>query len=114
MHELTAPDQALASRVLESVGHEHRLVAYRYRPRAGGIRTHLYSFEEVALLLNDKYPRLNLEKLQEWLQEVIQDEELADRVAEVVESSASDRDRMLSVRSLMEERLNQCKKAASV
>jgi hypothetical protein len=112
MTRLAAPQADLVDRVLGRVGYEHRLVGYRVRRRAGAIPVHLYGFDEVVQLLADKYPRLDLAKLEEWLRSAIGDHELADRVAEVVGAETSDRDRMLRVRTLMSERLSQCDRRA--
>ena len=70
------------------------------------------SFEEVVHLLNDKFPQLSLQRLEDWLTVVIQDEELAARIAETRQSDGSDHDRLLQARMLMSERLCQCKNTA--
>jgi hypothetical protein len=72
----------------------------------------LYSFEEVVHLLNDKFPRLSFQRLQEWLRTIIKDAELATKIADAVEREDNDRNRTERTRILMKERLCQCKKAA--
>lgn len=112
MQRLAEPDDSLVSRVLNEVGFEDRLIGYRVRRRAGPIRASMYSFEEVVHLLNDGFPCLNLQELAEWIGTVIKDAELSARIKEAIELHSNDRDRMLSIRILMGQRLCQCKKAA--
>jgi hypothetical protein len=114
MRELSEPDDALVSRVLSEVGFENRLTGYRFRQRVGAIPASLYSFEEVVHLLNDKFPRLSFQGLEEWLRTVVRDEELATQIADAVEQEGNDRDRTVRIRILMAERLCQCKKANGV
>ncbi|UCE47333.1 MAG: hypothetical protein JSW47_17240 [Phycisphaerales bacterium] len=114
MQRLSEPDQSLVSRVINEVSFEERLIGYRMRERAGALMTSLYSFEEVVHLLNDKFPRLSFQRLEEWLRTVIRDEELAAQIADAVEQEGNDRDRTVRVRMLMGERLCQCKKANEV
>jgi hypothetical protein len=109
MRNLSTPDQDVVSRVTRKVRFEDRLVGYRVRRRAGAIAVALYSVEEVVHLLNDRFPQLSLERLEEWLRAVIRDEELANRIVEVAHVETNDREKMLQVRSLMRERLCQCK-----
>ena len=108
---LSEPDIHLVSRLLKEVGFEDRLIGYRMRERVGPIRVSLYSFEEVVHLLNDSLPYLNLKKLVEWIEVVVKDEELAARIAETVKREANDQCRMLRIRTLMGERLCQCRRA---
>ena len=113
MQRLSSPDQSLVTRILTEVSYEQRLMGYRYRPRWGGIPAHVYRFRDVVRLLSDKYPRINLNELVQWLRTAMGDEELADRVAEAIEVEPSDRQKMVAVRSLMEERLKQCASPAA-
>ena len=112
MKGLSEPTEELVSHVTGKVGFENRLVGYRLRQRAGALMTPLYGFEEVVHLLNDKFPQLSLQRLEEWLRTVIGDGELADRIAEIAREDTCDRDRMLRVGSIMGERLCQCKLAS--
>jgi hypothetical protein len=111
MQTLSTPDEQLAARVLREVGFEERLVGYRLRERTGPMPSSLYSFEEVVHLLGDKCPYVSLERLEQWVDSVTEDAELAAAIAKVIEEETNDRDRMLRVKTLMGERLCQCKKA---
>lgn len=112
MQVLSEPDQALAARVLQEVTYDQRLVGYRCRARWGQIRAHIYSFKDAALLLRDKRPMISLSDLEDWLRTVIVDPELADRVAQAAREAPTERDRMLQVSSLLDERLAQCRQVA--
>jgi hypothetical protein len=111
MEKLREPERDLATRVLNEVGFEDRLIGYRLRERAGAIMTPLYSFEEIVHLLNDRFPQLNFNRLEKWIRDVMGDEELAARIKEAIEQKSNDHDRTHSIRILMGERLCQCKKA---
>jgi len=111
MQTLSTPDEQLASRVLREVGFDQRLVGYRMRERTGPIPASLYSFEEVVHLLSDQSPYVSLDRLQQWVETVTEDSELAAAIASVTEEETNDRDRMQRVGTLLGERLCQCKKA---
>ncbi len=111
MQTLSTPDEHLRARVLREVDFEQRLVGYRVRERTGPMPASLYSFEEVVHLLGDTYPYVSLEQLQQWVETVAEDAELAAAIADVIQEQTNDRDRMLHIRTLMGERLCQCKRA---
>ena len=111
MEKLSKPDKKLVSRVLNEVGFNERIVGYRVRQRSGPAMTTMYSFEEIVNFLNDKFPLLKFEELKRWLKDVLKDEELAMRIAEVVEEEKNDHDRTQRIKELMVERLSQCKNA---
>ena len=48
----------------------------------------IYSFEEIVNFLNDRFPLLKFEELKSWLKDIRIDEELAMKVAEVVEEES--------------------------
>ena len=54
MQGLSDTSPGLGQRIFQDVTYEQRLTGYRRRPRWGQIRTYMYSFKEVALLLKDK------------------------------------------------------------
>ncbi len=111
MQPLSTPDRHLAARVLSQVGFDRRLVGYRLRERTGPMPTSLYSFEEVVHLLGDKFPYVNLKSLERWVETVTEDTELAAAMADAIQEEANDRDRTARIRTLMAERLCQCKRA---
>jgi hypothetical protein len=94
---------------MSEVDFDRRLVGNRVRPRWGSIQADLYSVREVALLLSDKHPAIELDRLERWLRTTIGDEELADRVQELQSADLSDRELLQRVRLLVEERLEQCR-----
>ena len=106
---LAEPNAALVARVMSEVDFDRRLVGNRVRPRWGSIQADLYSVREVALLLSDKHPAIELDRLEQWLRTTIGDEELADRVQEVQSEDLSDRELLQRVRLLVEKRLEQCR-----
>jgi len=108
MTELSEPSADLVSRVTAQLEFKHRFVGYRVRKRAGPMAIAAYNLEEVVGLLNDEFPQLNLERLEEWVRTVIGDEELADRISEAIATEKRDHDRILRVRRLMSQRLCQC------
>jgi hypothetical protein len=115
MNSLKQPEPDLITRVLGEVDFAQRLVGYRYRGRWSSIPADLYSVREVALLLSDKCPAIELDRLEQWLRDTIGDTELADLVAAIVEQSeVNDRERLRQVRALLDERLAQCRAASSV
>ncbi len=111
MSTLSTPDEALRARVLREVDFPHRLIGHRMRERMGPIPVSLYSFEEVLHLLDDKFPYVNPQRLEEWLDTVTEDRELAAAIGDVIQERTNDQERMLSIKLLMGERLCQCKKA---
>lgn len=113
MKELSKPDEELVFRVLGEVGFEERIVGYRISERLGSARTSMYSFEEVVNFLNDKFPQLEFEELEKWIRVVMKDEELALKIAKAVEEETNDHDRIERIKTLMQERLSQCKNAVS-
>ena len=111
MQTLSTPDEHLVARVLREVGFDQRIVGYRMRERTGPMPASLYSFEEVVHLLGDKFPYVNLQQLQQWVDSVTEDSELAAAIASVIREETNDHDRLSRVRALMAERLCQCGRA---
>lgn len=111
MQTLSTPDEHLAARVLREVDFDQRLIGYRMRERTGPMPTSLYSFEEVVHLLGDKSPYVSVEQLEQWVETVTEDAELAAAMANVRQEETNDRDRMLRIKTLMGERLCQSKRA---
>ncbi len=112
MKKLSEPSRELGAGILKKVPFENRFIGYRLGERHGAGRVISYSFQEVVNLLRGPMPRVDFDALQEWVREVMADGELAERMAAAVEEETNDRDRVVSIRNLMEERLVQCKKMA--
>jgi hypothetical protein len=109
--KLRFPSDDLSKNVLTEVDFEDRLEGFLLRERSGPIPVTMYSFEEVASLLNDPHPRLGFIELETWIRKTMRDKELADQVADAVRMESSDQNRSLRIKELMEERLDQCKKS---
>ena len=109
MQTLSTPDEHLAARVLREVDFDRRLVGYRLRERTGPMPEPLYSFEEVVHLLGDRFPYVSPKRLEQWVDSVTEDTELAAAIADAIKEETNDRDRILRIRTLMAERLCQCK-----
>jgi hypothetical protein len=110
MGKLRVPSNDLSKRILTEVGFEHRLVGFSLHERTGPNPVTMYSFEEVVSLLNDPHPRLDFNELEIWVRKTIDDQELAEQIAEAIGKGKSDQNRSDRIRKLMEERLSQCKK----
>jgi hypothetical protein len=109
MSILSKPSRKLASRIVNEVGFEDRIIAYRLRERTGPLAMTLYSFEEVVTFLRDPFPRINFQALQSWINDVMGDGELAEKVKTVINEEPDGAARVQLVRDLMEERLGQSK-----
>ena len=77
MSVLSRPSRKLASRIVNEVDFEDRIIGYRLRERTGPLAMTLYSFEEVVTFLRDPFPRVNFHALQSWINDVMGDGELA-------------------------------------
>jgi hypothetical protein len=108
--KLREPSQPLAMKVLTEVDFEHRLNGFILRQRAGAVPVTMYSFEEVVSLLHDHHSRLDFKQLEEWIRSVMSDTELAKHIAQAIRKGNNDQERAASIRNLMEERLNQCRR----
>jgi hypothetical protein len=105
MKRLPEPSSALSGRILSEVGFNDRFIGYRLRQRTGAAPVTLYSFGEVFGLLSDPHPRIDFDRLEEWIRDVMKDTALADKIKEVVKEDFSGSEKTLRIRDLMEERL---------
>ena len=108
MKKLSIPSRALNNRILKKVTYENRFIGYRLSERHGACRITSYSFQEVLNLVRGEMPRVDFFALQEWIRQVMGDEELAEKMATAIKEETNDHDRAVSARNLMEERLAQC------
>jgi hypothetical protein len=113
MEKLTFPSKRLAARILSEVGFEDRLMGYRLGERTGPMSIPLYSFEEVVGLLNEPHPRIDFNRLEEWVRDSMGDVELAGKIRDLLREDISDQDRSLRIRDLMALRLHQCLESIS-
>jgi hypothetical protein len=109
MENLSTPSRALASRVVQEVNFEDRLIGSILHLRAGIRIVSLYSLEELFMLLKEPYPQIDVAQLENWIRTIIHDEELADRIKSVTLQKAGDKDTVHSIRDLVGWRLIQCK-----
>jgi len=110
MEKLRDPSRELAKRILTEVDFEDRLVGFSLHERTGPNPVTMYSFEEVVSLLNDPHPRLDFSELEIWVRKTMDDQELAEQIAEAIGKGKSDQNRSDRIKELMEERLDQCKR----
>ena len=111
MKNLSMPTKKVISRVLQEVDFEDRLVAHSLHVRAGIKCLSLYSLDEVFALLNAPHPQIDFNRLTVWIRDVIQDEELAERIQTTIAQEANDHDKIIQTRNLVGLRLDQCKRA---
>lgn len=109
---LLKPNKKLAQRILKEVGFDDRIEGYRLRKRTGALPTTMYSFQELAGFLSDTCPRIDFTRLMNWIDNVMEDRELADKIDAVIRTDHSDREKMSKIGELVVFRLVQCKKAA--
>ena len=103
------PTRELSRRVLTKVDFENRFIGSKLRERSGPQMVTSYSFKEVVQLLQDRLPGVNLEHLQNWVRNVMGDDELADKILEISKAKATYVQQVGKIRNLMEKRLEQCR-----
>jgi hypothetical protein len=114
MPELAPPHNKIAFKILSQVSFEDRLIGYCVGERSGASSISLYSFQEVIDFLGSTFPQIDFKDLERWTRLVIGDEELGKSISNAVEAEPNDHERTQRIRTLMEERLGQCKKQARV
>ena len=105
--QLSEPSEELAARILARVSFNDRYTLAMVHPHTGPLPMDVYSFQEVANLLNAPGLHLDLKTLAKWMEEVMGDEELAARVLEAIDEGPQKK--ALLTRALMQERLDQCR-----
>ena len=110
MENLSTPSKKVISQILQEVDFKDRIIGYSVNFRSGPDRISLYSLEEVFALLIVPHPQVDFNQLAMWVRDIIQDEELADRIKTVIAHKASNRDTVLRIRNLIGWRLIQCKR----
>ena len=112
MWNLLTPSPALITRILKEVDFENRFIGGSLHLRAGVRVVSLYRLEEVFMLLNKPYPQIDLHKLHVWISTVIQDEELAHGVKQVIAGDESESHKMLAARDMIGMRILKCRQYA--
>jgi hypothetical protein len=112
---LSPPNDELAMRILQAVPYKDRIPAGRLTPRMGITRGSVRGLPELHLYLapDDRtLPGINLDRLADWIEQVIRDPELAGAVRATTLTSGSYVDRCLKVHELVGLRLDQAREAA--
>ena len=109
MENLSTPSRALASRVVQEVNFEDRLIGSILYLRAGVRIVSLYSLEEVFLLLKEPYPQIDPAQLENWIRTILHDGELADSIKAITLEETGNQDILPCIRDLVGWRLIQCK-----
>ena len=104
---LSQPSEELAARILTRVSFNDRFTAAMVHPHTGPLPVSAYSFQEIANLLNAPDLQPDLRVLAEWMERVMGDEELAAMILEALDKGP--KKKTLLTRSLMQERLEQCR-----
>jgi hypothetical protein len=111
---LSPPSEELARRILGKVAYQNRLPAGRLSPRLGITRGSVRGLPELHLYLtpDDRtLPALSLERLANWVEQIIADGELAGRIRASADASASYVDGCIRVQELVGQRLQQARES---
>jgi hypothetical protein len=109
---LSPPNDELAMRILQAVPYKDRIPAGRLTPRMGITRGSVRGLPELHLHLapDDRtLPGINLDRLADWIEQVIRDPELAGAVRAATRAAGSHVDGCLKVHELVGLRLDQAK-----
>jgi hypothetical protein len=116
---LSPPSEDLARRILTEVGWEERIEGFFEAPMRGKLREYIFKFRDAANLLRADvsdpwstssgfFGYFEFNELQAWVRDVFGDRELADAIGNILAADASLKERIESIKSLMEHRLRQC------
>ena len=94
------------------VDFENRFIGGSLHLRAGVEVVSLYRLEEIFMLLHKPHPQIDLKKLHSWIGTVIQDEELAHGIEQIIAGDGSDLNKMLAARDMIGMRILQCRQSA--
>ena len=109
MENLSEPSPELVSLISREVDFKDRLIGSNLHERAGIKTISLYSLHELYMMLNKRYPQIDLYKVERWVRMVIKDEELAAKIKTLLEQPGIDLDKLLQTRDLIGLRLTQCR-----
>lgn len=122
MARLPEPSKDVATRILSEVPYNDRLIGFRMTPRSGNTPLSLYAFEEAVKFLHvdsledlltpgskGSVGYIDLEALKGWVSRVMDDQDLAAAIDEIVRNNDNYHDQANAVQTLMDERLQQCK-----
>jgi hypothetical protein len=112
---LSPPDELLASRILASVPYQDRFPAGRLSPRLGITRGSVRGLPELHMYLapdSRTLPGINLDRLADWIDQVIRDAEFAEEVRSAARAAGSYVDGCMKVYELVGLRLDQARETA--
>jgi hypothetical protein len=112
---LSPPDEMLANKILASVPYKDRFPAGRLSPRLGITRGSVRGMPELHLYLAPDartLPGINLDRLADWIEQVIRDPAFAEEVRAAIRSAGSYVDGCRKVYELVGIRLDQAREAA--
>lgn len=124
--QLQQPSPELAKQILSDVSYENRLTAYKMRHGPGPQRRRLYSLEEASEFLSidnaDTLQQLggkgsvadvDFVKLQNWIADVIGDQELATAINHEIADADCYREQLQRIQPLLESRVEQSKRVVN-
>lgn len=125
--QLQQPSPELARQILSDVPYEDRLTAYKMRHGPGPQRRRLYSLEETSEFLSiddgDTLQQLggkgsvtdiDFVELQDWVAEVIGDQELAAAIHNEIVDADCYREKLQRIQPLLKLRVEQSKKVVNI
>jgi hypothetical protein len=109
---LSPPDEMLAKKILASVPYKDRFPAGRLTPRLGITRGSVRGLPELHVYLTPDagtLPGINLDRLADWIEQVIRDTTFAEEVRSAIRTAGSYVDGCMKVYELVGMRLDQAK-----
>jgi len=118
--KLLQPSKELAKRLLTRVGFNERLKGYKMSPMQGNMEESIYSFKDAINLLHVDIGDFNVRttgsigyidpvRLERWVGETLGDKELAEVISKKAKEGNSYKERVETIRPMMEQRLKQCR-----
>lgn len=123
--KLAEPSKELATRLLGKVSFQERLVGTKIHSSAGSLSRSIYSFEEAVDFLHvnvegvmargsSSAGYIDTDVLKKWVGETLGDTELAEAIEVKVKTGSNYKERILPVKRLMKQRLEQCKELLGI
>lgn len=109
---LTPPTEKLAGRILATCGYADRLPAGRFTSRLGIMRGTVRGLPELHLYLapdERSLPAVNLDRLADWIERVVEDAELAAATRLAAGGAGSYVDACIAIHALVGARLEQAR-----
>ena len=112
--KLSEPSREMARKMLSEVDFQVRLIGYKIHPKLGPVEVALYSFEELVGLMVEPRRFISLEKVEQWVREVMGDLELAGRIREISAMELAEQEKLNRLAKLLGMRMLQCKEKCKV